>query len=84
MVNDVLPIRSAKRILFVLFLFVIFRLTAHIPVPGINTENLGKFLEGNQILGLLNLFSGGTMENFSIVMLGIAPYITSSIIGRAY
>jgi len=69
-----------KRILFVLFLFVIFRLTAHIPVPGINTENLAKFLEGNQILGLLNLFSGGTMENFSIVMLGIAPYITSSII----
>jgi len=69
-----------KRIMFVLFLFVVFRLTAHIPVPGINTENLSRFLEGNQILGLLNLFSGGTMENFSIVMLGIAPYITSSII----
>ncbi|MFA7314941.1 MAG: preprotein translocase subunit SecY, partial [Candidatus Magasanikbacteria bacterium] len=63
-----------------MFLFVVFRLTAHIPVPGINTVNLGKFLEGNQILGLLNLFSGGTMENFSIVMLGIAPYITASII----
>ena len=69
-----------KRIIFVLFLFVIFRLTAHIPIPGVNTENLSRFLEGNQILGLLNLFSGGTMENFSIVMLGIAPYITSSII----
>ncbi|OGH86487.1 MAG: preprotein translocase subunit SecY [Candidatus Magasanikbacteria bacterium RIFOXYC12_FULL_33_11] len=69
-----------KRIIFVLFLFVIFRLTAHIPIPGVNTENLARFLEGNQILGLLNLFSGGTMENFSIVMLGIAPYITSSII----
>lgn len=69
-----------KRILFVMFLFVVFRLTAHIPVPGINTENLAKFLEGNQVLGLLNLFSGGTMKNFSIVMLGIGPYITSSII----
>ncbi|PIZ95469.1 MAG: preprotein translocase subunit SecY [Candidatus Magasanikbacteria bacterium CG_4_10_14_0_2_um_filter_33_14] len=69
-----------KIIIFVLFLFVIFRLTAHIPIPGVNTENLSRFLEGNQILGLLNLFSGGTMENFSIVMLGIAPYITSSII----
>ena len=73
-----------KRILFVLFLFVIFRLTAHIPIPGINTENLARFLEGNQILGLLNLFSGGTMENFSMVMLGIAPYITSSIIFQLF
>ncbi|MFA7245454.1 MAG: preprotein translocase subunit SecY [Candidatus Magasanikbacteria bacterium] len=69
-----------KRILFVLFLFIVFRFAAHIPVPGINTENLVKFLEGNQILGLMNLFSGGSMENFSIVMLGIAPYITASII----
>ncbi|PIR78485.1 MAG: preprotein translocase subunit SecY [Candidatus Magasanikbacteria bacterium CG10_big_fil_rev_8_21_14_0_10_36_16] len=69
-----------KRILFVMFLFVIFRFTAHIPVPSIDTANLAKFLEGNQVLGLLNLFSGGTMENFSIVMLGIAPYITASII----
>lgn len=63
-----------------MFLFVIFRFTAHIPVPSIDTANLAKFLEGNQVLGLLNLFSGGTMENFSIVMLGIAPYITASII----
>ena len=55
-------------------MLVIFRLAAHIPVPGIDAENLGKFLAGNQILGLLNLFSGGTMENFSIVMLGVAPY----------
>lgn len=68
------------RVLFVLGMLVIFRLTAHIPVPGINVENLKSFLDGNQILGLLNVFSGGTLANFSIVMLGVAPYITSSII----
>lgn len=67
-------------IFFVLGMLVIFRLVAHIPVPGVNTENLRTFLEGNQILGYLNIFSGGTIENFSLVMLGIAPYITSSIV----
>lgn len=67
-------------ILFVFGMLVIFRLAAHIPVPGVNVENLRKFMEGNQILGLLNVFSGGTMENFSVMMLGVGPYITSSII----
>lgn len=67
-------------ILFVLGMLAIFRLAAHIPVPGVNTDNLQKFFRSNQILGLLNIFSGGTMENFSIVALGVAPYITSSII----
>src|SRR3989339_2045066 len=67
-------------VLFVTAMLVIFRFAAHIPVPGVNVENLRKFLAGNQILGLMNIFSGGTMENFSIVMLGVAPYITSSII----
>lgn len=69
-----------KKILFVLGMLVIFRLTAHIPVPGVNAANLRVFLEGNQLLGILNLFSGGTTKNFSIVMLGVAPYITASII----
>ena len=67
-------------ILFVLWMLVVFRLVAHIPIPGVNVDNLRAFLAGNQILGLLNVFSGGTIENFSVVMLGIAPYITSSII----
>ncbi|MFA6427593.1 MAG: preprotein translocase subunit SecY [Candidatus Magasanikbacteria bacterium] len=69
-----------SRILFVLFMLVVFRFAAHIPVPGVNTENLKQFLEGNQVLGLMNIFSGGTMENFSVVMLGVTPYITASII----
>ena len=69
-----------NKILYVLAMLVIFRLVAHIPIPGVNLDNLRNFLAGNQILGLLNVFSGGTMQNFSIVMLGVAPYITSSII----
>ncbi|MFZ2189938.1 MAG: preprotein translocase subunit SecY [Candidatus Magasanikiibacteriota bacterium] len=69
-----------NRVLFVLGLLVIFRFAAHIPIPGVDTVALAKFLSGNQILGLLNVFSGGTMENFSIVLMGVSPYITSSII----
>lgn len=69
-----------NNVLFVIGLLVVFRLVAHIPIPGVNLVNLRNYLEGNQILGLLNIFSGGTMQNFSIVMLGVGPYITSSII----
>lgn len=69
-----------NNILFVIAMLVLFRIVAHIPVPGVDVANLRNFLQGNQILGLLNVFSGGTMENFSLVMLGVAPYITASII----
>lgn len=69
-----------KSILYVLGMLVIFRLAAHIPVPGVNVENLKEFFSSNQILGLINIFSGGGMENFSVVAMGVAPYITSSII----
>lgn len=69
-----------KNILFILAMLGVFRFAAHIPVPGVDIENLKKFFESNQILGLLNIFSGGSMENFSVVMLGVAPYITASII----
>ena len=69
-----------NKIIYVLGMLVLFRLVAHIPIPGVNLENLRQFLAGNQIFGLLDVFSGGTMSNFSIVMLGVGPYITSSII----
>lgn len=69
-----------NRILFVLAMLVIFRFASHIPVPGVNVENLQNLFESNQLLGLLNLFSGGGYTNFSIVMLGVGPYITASII----
>jgi len=69
-----------KSILFVLLMLVIFRLFAHLPIPGIDTQGLKEFFNSNQILGLLNIFSGGGLENFSVVMLGVGPYITASII----
>ncbi|MFZ2681855.1 MAG: preprotein translocase subunit SecY [Patescibacteria group bacterium] len=67
-------------LLFILLVLTIFRLAAHIPVPGIDASSLSALLTGNQFLGLLNVFSGGTLENFSIVALGVGPYITASII----
>lgn len=69
-----------KSIAFVLAMLVLFRIAAHVPIPGVNAENLQRFFQSNQILGLLNIFSGGTMEKFSVVALGVSPYITASII----
>ncbi len=69
-----------NKILYVAGLLVAFRALAHIPIPGIDLERLKEFFAGNQLLGLLSMFTGGGMENFSIVMLGIGPYITASII----
>lgn len=69
-----------SRILFVLGALVVFRLLAAIPIPGINAEVLSSFLANNQFLGLLNVFSGGGFSTLSIVMLGVGPYITASIV----
>ena len=67
-------------IFFVLAMLVIFRLAAHIPIPGVDSSALASLFETNQFFGLLNIFAGGTMDNFSVVALGVAPYITASII----
>jgi preprotein translocase subunit SecY len=67
-------------ILFILFVLVIFRLAAHITVPGIDASGVSALINSNQFLGLLNVFSGGTIANFSLVALGVSPYITASII----
>jgi preprotein translocase subunit SecY len=84
MYEKILKIWRAKdlrnSLLFVVALMAVFRLFAHIPVPGVDIVALRNFFAGNQMLGLLNVFSGGSMENFSIVMMGVGPYITSSII----
>jgi len=69
-----------NRIFFVLGTLVIFRVLAAVPIPGINATQLALFFENNQFFSLLNLFSGGGLSNLSIVMLGVAPYITASII----
>jgi preprotein translocase subunit SecY len=78
---QIFKIRDLRnKILFVLGIFVVFRIMANIPMPGINLENLRRFFEQNQIFGLLNLFTGGALDNLSIVMLGLGPYITAVII----
>jgi preprotein translocase subunit SecY len=69
-----------KRILFVLGALVVFRLLAAIPIPGVSISALESLLVNNQFLGLFNLFSGGGFSNLSIVMLGVGPYITASIV----
>lgn len=68
------------KILKVLFLLFIFRLLAAIPIPGVNAAELRQFFAGNQLLGFLDIFSGGGLSNLSIVMLGVSPYITATII----
>lgn len=73
-----------KKIFFVLTVLAIFRLVAVIPVPGVDPERLSQFLTGNQFFGLLNIFSGGVLENLSVVMLGVGPYITASIIMQLF
>lgn len=69
-----------RRLLFTAFIFVIFRLAAHIPVPAVNVQALQSLFAKNQLLGLLDIFSGGTLANFSIMALGLNPYINASII----
>lgn len=69
-----------NKTLFVLGVFTVFRLMANIPVPGINAENLKNFFDQFQMFGLLNVFTGGALENLSIMMLGLGPYITAVIV----
>lgn len=69
-----------KRILFIFFAFLIFRLFSAIPMPMADLGALKTFFDGNGLLGMINLFSGGGLSALSIVMLGVMPYITASII----
>jgi preprotein translocase subunit SecY len=69
-----------KRILYTFLILAIYRLFAHVPVPGVNSEALRQIFESNQLLGLLDLLSGGAMANFSVMAMGVYPYITASII----
>lgn len=69
-----------RKILFTVAMLVIFRLIASVPVPGVDREGIRTYIEQNQLLGMLNLFSGGGLNNFSIVALGVYPYITATII----
>lgn len=78
---QIFKIRDLRnKILFVLGVFAIFRLMANIPMPGIDIANLRSFFDQFQVFGLLNVFTGGALDNLSIMMLGLGPYITATII----
>ncbi len=69
-----------RKVLFIVAMLVVYRLAAAIPLPGVDVTRLEEFFGANEFLGLLNLFSGGGLTNISLVLLGVAPYITASII----
>lgn len=69
-----------KKILFTGFIFIVARIFAHIPVPGVNVAELQSLFSQNQFLALLDVFSGGTLANFSVMALGLNPYINATII----
>lgn len=69
-----------KKILFTLVVLVIYRLAAHVPVPGVDAEALREVFQQNQLLGLLDMFSGGAMSNFSVMAMGVYPFITAQIV----
>ncbi|MBI3088672.1 MAG: preprotein translocase subunit SecY [Candidatus Colwellbacteria bacterium] len=79
--QQILRIPELRRKVFIIaVVLVFFRLLANIPVPGVNAEALRQLFSSSQLLGFLNLFSGGALSNLSIVMLGLGPYITAIII----
>jgi preprotein translocase subunit SecY len=69
-----------KKLLFTASILAIFRFLAHVPAPGIDTDQLRALFASSELLGLLDIFSGGTLANFSIMALGLGPYINASII----
>ncbi len=69
-----------RRILITVLILVIFRFISHVPLPGVNTEALSSVFQTNALLGMLDLFSGGAMKQFSVASMGVYPYITASII----
>ncbi len=68
------------KVLFVVAILALFRLAAAIPIPGVDTNQLEAFFSSNEFFGLLNVFSGGSLEQMSVMMLGVGPYITATII----
>jgi preprotein translocase subunit SecY len=69
-----------RKLLITFLILVVYRLAAHVPLPNINRAVLQQIAQENQLLNLLDMFSGGAMTNFSVMMLGVSPYITANII----
>lgn len=84
MLNKIAQIFKIKelrnKILFVLFVFAVFRLMSNIPIPGVSPENIESFFNQFKVLGFLSVLTGGALSRFSIIMLGLGPYITAVII----
>lgn len=79
--SQIFKVRELRnKILFIIGILIVFRIASNIPLPGVDIVRLKQFFEGNQFFGLLNIFSGGGLSNISIVLLGVGPYITASII----
>src|SRR5207247_6090227 len=68
-----------NKILFTLGMLVVFRFLAHVPLPGVNQDQLQTLMQHHQLLNLLDLFSGGGLARFSVVALGASPYVHASI-----
>ncbi len=69
-----------EKLLFTFAMLVIFRFTANLPVPGVNTDQLSQIFQNSTVLGFMNIFSGGALQNMSVAAMGVYPYITSSIV----
>ncbi|MFQ5880594.1 MAG: preprotein translocase subunit SecY, partial [Dehalococcoidia bacterium] len=79
-INAMFQADIRQKLLFTFALLVVFRFVANLPVPGINAAALSAIFEQNTILGFLNIFSGGALQNMSVAAMGVYPYITSSIV----
>lgn len=80
-IKRIFKVKELKRkVLFTFFIFSIFRVFAHVPIPGVNVVALKNLFAQSQFLGLLDIFSGGTLANLSVMALGLNPYINASII----
>lgn len=69
-----------RKLLYTVGILVLFRLIAHVPIPGVNAQALASLLQNNQMLSMLDLFSGGAMSSFSVAAMGVYPYITATIV----
>lgn len=73
-----------NKLILVLLLLIVYRLIASVPIPGVDVASIKSFTQSNQLFGLLDVFSGGGFSNFSLVALGVSPYITASIIMQLF
>ena len=68
-----------RKIIITTIIIIIFRITSHLPVSGVDLEAMRQLFASNQFLGLLDIFSGGTLANFSVISLGLNPYMNAPI-----